>query len=466
MENEFLSNPNSHFIILYLAQLTLAVIFAISFFYFAKIYTQSNYKVLAYSWFGFVLYNIGMSMASFNLLAIEGISFPKLLPTIIYLTGGLIQIIFLLQGTYLLAKNKSATTKRLIALLIMAVFIGVIMTVAYSFDPAKFLERYFIRIGLRALLASMAFIMAGVITFRSINFGTTGFGKKLLGWALTLYGIQLFTYFLVVLNYIISGASSRLLFYFYGVFDMILIFIMGIGMIIWLLEHERELLKKINSQLDSFIYRTSHDLRAPIATVLGLTNLAKIELSDKKSLAYMIQIEDRMNNLDQTIHDILDFSKSTNLKIKPVLIDLQSLIAEIREELPRKENIGLNLVNSETSQIISDVYLLRLILQNLLHNAFEYADIHKKAPMVKILLSENSKGYDLSIIDNGQGIHEQIQPHIFDMFYRGNYNSSGTGLGLYIVKEAVSRLGGQISFHSTSNEGTTFIVSLPKLSIL
>jgi signal transduction histidine kinase len=120
-------------------------------------------------------------------------------------------------------------------------------------------------------------------------------------------------------------------------------------------------------------------------------------------------------------------------------------------------------MNEPTSN--SDQVLLKVVLSNIISNAIKYQRYFEgHTPEVNIIATQNLEGTTLKIHDNGQGIPNENKPKIFGMFYRGTTLSSGSGLGLYIAKEAIERLHGNISFESSYGSGTTFILTIPILS--
>ena len=95
-------------------------------------------------------------------------------------------------------------------------------------------------------------------------------------------------------------------------------------------------------------------------------------------------------------------------------------------------------------------------------NGIKYADLTKDKPKIEISASSGDDAIAITFRDNGIGIHTDILPHIFEMFYRGNVESSGSGLGLYIVKETVEKLGGTIQVASEFKHFTSFTITLPQ----
>lgn len=112
---------------------------------------------------------------------------------------------------------------------------------------------------------------------------------------------------------------------------------------------------------------------------------------------------------------------------------------------------------------MTDKTRLKIILNNLISNAikFQFSQDQSRKPFVNISLEATSSMYVITVQDNGKGIDEHHLGHIFDMFYRANEYAQGSGLGLYILKESVIKLGGTVEAESVLGEGTTFKIKIP-----
>lgn len=235
------------------------------------------------------------------------------------------------------------------------------------------------------------------------------------------------------------------------------------------LKEQNEELKKVNSELDQFVYRTSHDLRAPLTSILGLVNIARIDESSSATRSYLDMIEKSIKKLDKFIGDIIDYSRNTRLEIQIEKIDFQKEIQAIIEELayiPHSSLIRKEIIVEEEVPFFSDKLRLHVILKNLLSNAFKYHRLEPEQPFVKVHVIVKALEVYISVADNGQGIAEGFLPKIFDMFFRASEKETGSGLGLYIVREAVKKLEGSISVTSKLGVGTTFEIRLPNLYVL
>lgn len=227
------------------------------------------------------------------------------------------------------------------------------------------------------------------------------------------------------------------------------------------LKVNNQILAKTNNELDKFMYSSSHDLRAPLASILGLVNLARLEPLEKQS-EYIEMIRDRVIGLDFFIKDIIDFSKNTHTDIREEQIDINELIELCKEHnqyIPGAKDITL-IKNIETKKIKSDHYRLSSILTALIANAVKYHNLDQDNPTIWVDV-KGKNPVEFTVRDNGMGIHSSIRPHIFNMFYRGNEKSTGSGLGLYIAREMLNSLHGTFEVTSQEGKGANFTFYVP-----
>lgn len=235
------------------------------------------------------------------------------------------------------------------------------------------------------------------------------------------------------------------------------------------LRKQNEELVKINKELDSFVYSVSHNLRAPLMSVLGLLRLAQLEVerSGKEInllLSYFSMMEHSINKLDDTLKEILDYSRNARSEIKNEKVSLRELIEDGFDRLRYHEGsdqIEKVVEVKEDSIFYSDPNRLSVVLNNLISNSIKYRDLNKKNQFIKINATVNDAFTRIEFSDNGIGIDNELLNKIYDMFYRATERSEGAGLGLYIVKETVEKLGGRIDTKSTVGEGTTFVLEIP-----
>ena len=224
------------------------------------------------------------------------------------------------------------------------------------------------------------------------------------------------------------------------------------------------LLSKTNAELDRFVYSTSHDLRAPLTSIMGLINITLDAQNPNEVKRYLSLMKDRVHSLDHFIKDITDYSRNNRLEVKREPVKLADLAHEVWESLkfsPEAENIDFKIDIPQDIYIESDKNRLRVIIGNLISNAVRYHDLKKKNQYIRLNYQMKGRISYIHVEDNGQGIATEYHSKIFDMFFRANEQSKGSGLGLYIVKEALMKLSGSIKLESTLGVGTTFTIMLP-----
>jgi len=235
------------------------------------------------------------------------------------------------------------------------------------------------------------------------------------------------------------------------------------------LRKQNEELVKINQELDSFVYSVSHNLRAPLMSVLGLLRLAHGEVGRSSEdtnalLSYFSMMEHSINKLDDTLREILDYSRNARSAVKTERVDLRHLLEEGFERLRYHEGadqIEKIIDVDENVPLLSDAYRLTVVLHNLISNSIKYRDANKEHQFIHVEAEVLPGLVKITFSDNGMGIPEELQGKIFDMFFRATEKSEGAGLGLYIVKETIDKLGGQITTQSKVGIGTTFTIEVP-----
>ncbi|WP_051633042.1 PAS domain S-box protein [Thermonema rossianum] len=230
---------------------------------------------------------------------------------------------------------------------------------------------------------------------------------------------------------------------------------------------QNEELKKINAELDRFVYSASHDLKAPLASIQGIVQVARLEKDKNEVYQYLDMIERSTIRLERFVKEIIQYSRNTRTRVEPAPVDFRQLIEEVFEDmryLPQSQHIEKIIEVEEKAPFYSDVRRLNIILNNLISNALSYYNPYEPHPYVRLLVRADAQEAVIRCEDNGLGIAPEHQDKIFRMFYRASTDSKGSGLGLYIVKEAVDKLQGSIELQSTLGKGTTFIVKIPNLA--
>lgn len=227
---------------------------------------------------------------------------------------------------------------------------------------------------------------------------------------------------------------------------------------------QNEWLKKTNQELDRLVNNASHDLRSPLSSVLGLLTIAEFASSKEEIYAYHGMIRDRVKKLDNFVTEVLAYSRNSHHEVIKAPVSLPSLVNEIVDELKyadEKVTIDVSDATKANLMVNTDHTRLKTVLSNLIGNSIKYCDRGKEQPFIKVGTVLENDFCTIVVSDNGIGIDPQHQEKVFEMFYRATENSSGSGLGLFITKEIVEKLGGTIAMSSIPRVGTTVIVKLP-----
>jgi PAS domain S-box-containing protein len=224
-----------------------------------------------------------------------------------------------------------------------------------------------------------------------------------------------------------------------------------------------EELKIRNTELDNFVYKVSHDLRAPLSSILGLVNLARLPGNNDDPKDYINIIGKKVEDLDHFISDVLSHSKNLKLDLSITKVDFNSIISRTFTDLNYLDGASEMMVYRRVGgdAFYSDPWRISEIFRNLVSNAIKYRQIEATNPEIRIEVNASELSTEIIFADNGIGIDKESLCKIFEMFYRATEQSDGSGIGLYIVKNAVEKLGGSISVHSEPGVGTTFTIILP-----
>jgi signal transduction histidine kinase len=229
-------------------------------------------------------------------------------------------------------------------------------------------------------------------------------------------------------------------------------------------EANKELVDQ-NTQLEQFAFIAAHNLRSPVARILGLTNLIRISDNDSdKELAFE-KLVTSTNDLDHVIRDLSNILniKKHNRNIEEV--DLHVSFSRVTRILEKElEESGTQLVSSfsEEPTVYAVGPYVESILFNLISNAIKYSDPERK-PVIQVRSVQEEGFICLSVSDNGLGIDlSKYKQSMFSLYKRFHLHREGRGLGLYLVKTQIEALGGYVDVKSELNSGTTFLIYFKK----
>lgn len=241
--------------------------------------------------------------------------------------------------------------------------------------------------------------------------------------------------------------------------------IYGVSLDVTDITEKEKKLEQAKNELETFIYKAYHDLRSPIVSVLGAVNAASREITEKISRDYFDligQVAQKQNRMLLTLMKVMSI-REREVSMKG--FDVENLLLDLLDAMRNVEGFGevtFHIENNLSSWFPNDRDLLFDILFHLSENAIQYRNKRAEKSRVTIRLANDDDGNAIiEVEDNGVGIPNDVKSSVFNMFYRGSLLSKGSGLGLYLVKNAVEKLGGTAELKSSENSGTTFRIYLP-----
>lgn len=231
--------------------------------------------------------------------------------------------------------------------------------------------------------------------------------------------------------------------------------------------------EEIDQMKSEFISLASHQLRTPLSTIKTYSHmivegyLGKIAPEQKRALRTIIGATNRMNELISTLLNITRIESGT-IDVSPKLLSVDKLADEVVKNLSiqastKAISLSLKVSGKGTTNVKTDALLASEVLTNLVSNAIKYTP---EGGIVDIIIRPRARDVHVSVRDNGWGIPRHVQDQVFSKFFRAHNivkrETTGTGLGLYMVKGLLDRLGGTITFTSDEGKGTTFQFTLPR----
>ena len=231
--------------------------------------------------------------------------------------------------------------------------------------------------------------------------------------------------------------------------------------------------EEIDRMKSEFISLASHQLRTPLSAIKTYSHMlvdgymGDITPAQKKSLRTIITASNRMNELISTLLNITRIESGT-ITIVPKNIKIERACEEVIKELnlaasEKEIDITLAVKGKKTTLIKTDNLILKEIISNLVSNAIKYTS---EKGQIKLEVQGRTRDVLIAVHDNGWGIPQQAHDQVFSKFFRAQNTvkreTTGTGLGLYLVKGLLERLGGKIWFESVEGKGTSFYFTLPK----
>lgn len=228
---------------------------------------------------------------------------------------------------------------------------------------------------------------------------------------------------------------------------------------------EDELTEK-NKNLDAFVYKVSHDIKGPLSAIISAVRVTENENNINAIKENLSEISLKAWFLNDLVNDLLELTKNTKKEIKPEAIRLHNFINDLIKKIELPENIhNVKFFNHIDNSVIfvCDKNILTSILLNILINAVKYRDIEKQQTEIDISYSSGKWGSVITVKDNGIGIAQEHMDKIFEIFYRIDKTTPGSGIGLYLVKQSMDYLGGNVILSSSVGKGTEIKLFFPNI---
>jgi PAS domain S-box-containing protein len=228
------------------------------------------------------------------------------------------------------------------------------------------------------------------------------------------------------------------------------------------IKRAQERILAATTELETYIYKSSHDLHAPLSSILGLINVSRTEIFDPVAVRYFQMIESQAKKLDTARVEFIKAMQIKDASIFDEEVHINAVVGDILDGLREERGfsrlrINVNVAPDET--LIGNEFLMRTILENLIENSIKYQDYNRDDSVLKIDLRRKHLSTELIVEDNGVGIDPAMHDKVFNMCYRASDSSNGSGLGLYLVKKAVEKLDAKMSLVSSPGKGTRFTLS-------
>ncbi len=224
-----------------------------------------------------------------------------------------------------------------------------------------------------------------------------------------------------------------------------------------------------NRDLNTFIYRSSHDLRSPVTSIMGLLDIIKGTFPEAETLKYLSLVEDRTYHLNRLLEQLIESVDLLARAPRGEAVSIRDLWDDVQGILSKKvghDAVRFTLDAEPGMTVQTDRACLRVILINLLTNAIDFRDNGSgRAPFCIVQVRASAQACTITVQDNGLGMSAAVQARAFEMFYRGGLQAKGTGngMGLYTAKKTIELLGGDIQLHSEEGRGSTFTLKVPRL---
>jgi signal transduction histidine kinase/CheY-like chemotaxis protein len=449
-----------------------ALLFAAVLFHFERRAGRDYLRFWIWSWLAFAMYTTGSTASRLLSTSVEVTAIGRVALTTVSLTAGFLQLIWFLLGSYEFSERRRLLTRWVLPSCAVAFTLGLALTLAWIDDPAARTGRYLARAGVRSVATGIAFVLAA-IWFARHSRGAWNLGRGLLPVALVLYGLDQTLYFLLGLPLNTPLTGLQRVRPAYGYVDVLLLLMVGLGMLLWMLEREREDRQAHWKRLAEaerleavgrLAAGVAHDFNNLLTAIGGNTDLALQNLkSDHDARPFLAEIKGATQRAVSVTSQLLTFARKHT--VRPAALELNAAVTALAGMLRRLlgEDISLDVRTSATPAPVSaDPGLVDQLLLNLTVNARAAMPPGGRLTIdVSVVHQRRADFACLSVTDTGSGITPEHLPHIFEPFFTTKEAGHGTGLGLATSYAVVQQHGGWIDVDTKVGRGTTFRVYLP-----
>ena len=451
-------------------QIAGALIFAAVLSHFERRDNRDYLHFWIWSWLAFAAYTFGVT-ASRMLPVGEVSSLDRIALTTVSLTAGFLQVIWFLLGTLEFAERRRLSARWVIPSFGVALLLGLVLTLVWVDDPSARTARYLARVGVRSLVTGVGFVFAA-FWFGRMNKDHWNFGRGLLPVALILYGMDQMLFFILGLP--LQGAFDdfQRVQLAYGFLDLLLLSLVGLGMLLWMLEKEREdrlahWERLATSQrleaLGRMAAGVAHDFNNLLTAIEGNADLALMDLEEKHGARpFLDEIRGAAQRAAGVTRQLLAVGRQN--PVQPSVLDLNAAVSALGGMVQRLigKDVVLEVRSSPVPALVNaDPGLIDQVLLNLAVNA---KGAMPKGGQLTIAITVNGdarKFACINVTDTGSGIAAEHLPHIFEPFFTTKKAGEGTGLGLATSYAVVQQHGGRIDVETEVGRGSTFRVYLP-----
>lgn len=313
----------------------------------------------------------------------------------------------------------------------------------------------------------MLFAVCSLMAFALLGFRHLRLALLFIGFSVTLFLVSYWVDF----NIVERTYSKEYLQFSYTI-NFLLTLICAIAIMYFIMDlhyhsqkailDKNDQLQKANAELDRFVYSASHDLRAPLSSLLGLIEVAQMDHAAVDR--YLEMMKAKIHDLEDFIKEIISYSRNARTDVRRQPVNLKQTVEEVTGALTfavGNPDIRVENLVSEDLVLQTDSMRLKIVLSNLIDNSLKYRDESKESSYIRVEAADRDGVKVIIVKDNGVGIDQLYLDKIFHMFFRASERANGSGLGLYIVKETLNKINGTIHVESSPGSGTTFMVRIP-----